>query len=175
MTESINFLKDVCNIAPVMIKLPDGRQTMSIKSGKVQLCDVFFVDGLQCHLFSVSQLTLDSGCIFQITDRLCVVQDRISRMLIGAGEQQFGLYFFRGVEVAAAMHGTSSHSMELWHCHLGPPSSKALEMLQISDSSNGAFDSKTYDICIRAKQTRDPFPLGSNKTSSVFEMIHCDL
>lgn len=82
-----------------MIKLPDGRLTSATKHGRVHLGsslslqDVVFVDGLQCHLISVSQLTRDRGCIFQITDKLCVIQDRITKMLIGASEQQSGLYF----------------------------------------------------------------------------------
>ncbi|KAL1192817.1 Retrovirus-related Pol polyprotein from transposon TNT 1-94 [Cardamine amara subsp. amara] len=164
---------------PIMIKLPDGRYTTSYKSGKVKLgsvClrDVFFVDGLQCHLISVSQLTRDSGCIFQISDKLCVVQDRISRILIGAGKQCNGLYFFRGVAVAAAMQGSNLESMEVWHCRLGHPSSKALKLLQFSDFSS-SFDSKKCDVCIRAKQTKESFPLSMNKSSSIFEMVHCDL
>lgn len=136
---------------------------------------MFYVNGLQCHLISVSQLTRDSGCVFQITDRLCVVQDRITRMLIGAGEQSNGLYFLIGVAVASAMQGTNSQPMELWYCRLGHPSSKPLEMLQLSDFCSSAFDSKTCDVCIRAKQTRYSFPLSINKTSMAFEMIHCDL
>lgn len=85
----------------------------------LQLHNVFFVDGLHCHLISVSQLTRDRGCICQISDRLCVVQDRITRMLIEAGEQLNGLYFFRGVEGVAAVHHVESISMELWHSRLG--------------------------------------------------------
>lgn len=78
-------------------------------------------------------MTRGSGCIFHITDRFCVIQDRISRMLIEAGEQQYSLYFFRGVAVVAAMRGKNSTSMELWHYRLGHLSSKALEMFRISD------------------------------------------
>lgn len=37
------------------------------------------------------------------------------------------------------------------------------------------FDSKACDICIGSKQTRDSYPLSSNKTSFAFELIHCDL
>lgn len=50
-------------------------------------------------------------------------------MLIGAGEQKNGLYFFRGVEVASAVQNMDSLSISVWHRHLGHQSSKALEML----------------------------------------------
>lgn len=84
MTGSIEFLVEVSVMSPVFIKLPDGRFTRANKQGKVclgsslQLSNVFFVDGLQCHLISVSQLTRDRSCIFQISDKLCFVQDRIT-------------------------------------------------------------------------------------------------
>jgi len=62
-----------------------------------------------------------------------------------------------------------------WHCRLGHPPSKTMEMLTFSNSNKSSFDSKSCDICIRAKQTRDSFPLSINKTSEVFELVHCDL
>lgn len=130
----------------------------------------FFVDGLYCHLISVSHLTREKRCIFQISDRLCVIQDRITQTLIEAGEQPNGLYFFRGMDVASAVSRMASLMQQLWHSRLGHPSSKALDML-----SNGVFDSKTCEVCIRAKQTRESFPLSSNKTTMPFELIHCDL
>lgn len=64
---------------------------------------------------------------------------------------------------------------QLWYSRLGHPSSKALDMLQFSDLSNGVFDSKTCEVCIRGKQTRESFPLSSNKTTLPFKLIHCDI
>lgn len=42
------------------------------------------------------------------------------------------------------------------------------------DRDNGFFN-KTCGICLRAKQTRDCFQLSTNKTTRVFEMIHCEV
>lgn len=97
-------------------------------------------------------------------------------MLIGCSEQRNGLYYFRSMDVAAAMHATKMTSPELWHQRLGHPSSKALKFLSISDSmSNVKFDHKAYNVCIRAKQSRATFPISLNKTTSVFELVHFDL
>ncbi|KAG7577529.1 Integrase catalytic core [Arabidopsis thaliana x Arabidopsis arenosa] len=181
MTGTLEFLRDVCDMPPVLIKLPDGRFTTATKHGRVnlgstlELHEVFFVDGLHCHLISVSQLAKARGCIFQITDKVCIIQDRITMTLIGASRQHNRLYFLRGMETAAIMTRVDSSSSQLWHCRLGHPSLKVLKMLQFSDFSNSDFDSKTCEICIRAKQTRDPFPLSSNKTTFAFELVHCDL
>lgn len=96
-------------------------------------------------------------------------------MLIGVGEQENGLYFFRGMAMAAATQSSGSLSSDVWHGRLGHPSSKALKMLQFSDFNTSTFDFKKCEICIRAKQTRDSFPLSINKTSFAFELVHCDL
>ncbi|KAL1197960.1 hypothetical protein V5N11_013648 [Cardamine amara subsp. amara] len=122
MTGSVEFLTEVCDMAPVFIKLPDGQFTISTRRGKVglgsslKLLNVFFVDGLQCHLISVSQLTRDRGCLFQLSDKLCVVQDHITPTLIGAGEQLNGLYLFRGVAAATMSQILDARPHDVWHC-----------------------------------------------------------
>lgn len=64
-------------MSPILIKLLDGRFTQTTQQGTVylgshlSLQNVFFVDGLKCHLISISQLNHDRACVFQITDKLC--------------------------------------------------------------------------------------------------------
>lgn len=165
-----------------MFKLPDGRFTVSTKIGKAvlglsfELKNVLFVDGLHCHLISVSQLTKETRCIFQITDRLCIIQDRITAMLIGAGKEENGLYFFKEMHTFPSVQHVSSPAIDVWHCRLGHPSSQVLESLKLSAlGSSSVIDNKACDACIRAKHTHDPFPLSTNKTKMVFELVHCDL
>lgn len=69
---------------------------------------------------------------------------------------------------AAAMQGTNNQPMEFYHCRLRHLSSKALEMLTLSDFSSSIFYSKMCDVCICATETRDSFHLSINKTSCVF-------
>ena len=96
-------------------------------------------------------------------------------MLIGAGEQLNGLYFFQGMDAAVMIRRVDTSATELWHNRLGHPSSKVLEQLHLYDFSSGVFDFSKCEVCIRSKQTHDHFPLSNNKTSMVFELIHCDL
>ncbi|CAA7040888.1 unnamed protein product [Microthlaspi erraticum] len=190
MTGSVDFLFDVRDMAPMSIKLPDGRFTISNRIGSVRmgsrlnLQNVFLVADLHCHLISVSQLTREVSCVFQLTEKLCLIQDRITRTLIGAGEQAFGLYFFRGMEALAAVSHTDTSSREVWHCRMGHPSLKAVESLSSSGVIRSSFKNsgvstvsanKTCEVCMRAKQTRDVFPISSNKTTACFELVHCDL
>lgn len=96
-------------MTPINIKLPDGRFTVSNEKGvasmgtHIELKYVFLVDGLDCHWISVSLLTLDSYCNFQIYDKLCTIHDRITKTLIDAGKQLNRLYLFRSVNVAAEL------------------------------------------------------------------------
>lgn len=119
MTGSILTPDKVCDMTHVPIMLHDGRFTFSTKKGRVQLGsnlifqNFYFVDGLQFHLIFVSQLTRDQASVFQITDKLCIIQDRITKTLIRAGEEQNGLYFFRAMDVAAAMHISTNASADI--------------------------------------------------------------
>lgn len=45
----------------------------------------------------------------------------------------------------------------------------------VSSSVSPSSLNKLCDICLRAKQTRDSFPLSMNKSSKNFELIHVDL
>jgi len=59
---------------------------------------------------------------------------------------------------------------------MGHPSSQALSKV----SSNIELDTSknkniSYDVCLRAKQSRVPFPLSNNIASKCFDLIHCDI
>lgn len=184
MNGSRDYITDIRCMTHIQIKLPDGRLTISNQKGvaqmgsHIELKDVFLVDGLDCHLISVSQLTRDSHCSIQMSDKLCTIQDRITKTLIGAGEQLSGLYFFRSMDVAVTLMAgrTDRLSKDVLHRRLGHPSHKVVDKLHISGfSSSSVFNNKACEVCIRAKHSRDVFPLISNKTTTPFELIHCDL
>lgn len=182
MTGSLNLLSDVCDLAPIPVELPDGAKVTALKAGKLQLGNgiylnnVLFVPNLHCTLISVSKLAKELNCLVTFVDELCVTQDRNSRTLIGAGEQRDGVYFFRAVPRARASKVTGVDEQELWHRRLGHPSRKLLSFLPVVKSRVGYRDSGDFcDICLRAKQTRESFPLSINKTDDCFSLIHVDL
>ena len=94
MTCSLEFLSNVREISVVPVKLPDGRFSYASKQGTLvvssvlSLQNVLLVDGLHCHLISVSQLNQEQQSVFQITDKLCLIQDRITRTLIGVADME---------------------------------------------------------------------------------------
>ncbi|CAH9142113.1 unnamed protein product [Cuscuta epithymum] len=102
--------------------------------------------------------------------------DRPSRRLIGTGERRNGLYYLREEPMAHILAVKESNNVvvELWHQGLGHPASQVVENLApVRGLKNiGNFP---CDICFRAKQTREPFPISLNKPKDIFEMVHCDL
>ncbi|CAH9125778.1 unnamed protein product [Cuscuta epithymum] len=59
---------------------------------------------------------------------ICVIQDRHSKKLIGAGEQENGLYYLRASATIQSVH-TDLLSGDFWHKRLGHPSSQVMKKL----------------------------------------------
>ena len=122
MTGNLNHMDELRDIQSCPIGLPNG-QTITIKEGSMvldeglKLTNVLYVPKLNCNLISISQIMYELKCVVQFTDKLCVVQDHISRTLIG-------LYFLIGVRNVRAYKTDGLHSMDLWHKWLGHPSLK---------------------------------------------------
>jgi len=180
VTGNLSCLINVKKITNIPVGLPDGKDATATKEGSVildgglQLDNVLFVPQLNCNLISVSQLIDASNCIVQFTNALCVIQDRRTRMLIGAGERTDGLYFFRGVPKVHALTFRDS-SIDLWHHRLGHPSEKVLKFIPHVSQFYRSNNNTICDVCPRAKQHRDHFSLSEHNASSLFELVHCDL
>ena len=94
--------------------------------------------------------------------------------LIGVGEPRRGVFVYKEYSTTSVqVHKAVSY--ELWHRRMGHPSSQALSKIP----SDIFFDTKNKhdlcDVCLRAKQTCIPFPIGENKALSCFDLIHCDI
>lgn len=143
-------------------------------SDKITLKSVLLVPRLNCNLILVSQLNDDMRCITQFDSHMCAIQDRL-RKLIGAGVRRDGFYYFgKGESIhRVAVNGASS-ILELWHKRMGHPSEKVVKSLLPTSDIMGSLN-KACEVCFQAKHSRDKFSLSNNKTSRIFEKIHCDL
>lgn len=99
--------------------------------------------------------------------------DRVTRQVIGVGEREAGLFSFRGVPQARVLAVDGGKSMVLWHKRLGHPSEKVLRQVPCVSISS-SLNKDGCDVCFRAKQPRESFPL-SSRASRIFELVHCDL
>ena len=182
MTGKLEYLTDVKNVLECLVGFPDGMQNFDTKEGTMVLSDtlklssVLYVPSLKCNLISVSQLIDELNCMVQFTDKFYVIQDHISRMVIGASGQREGLYYLQGIAIAAAVKSDGGNIFYLWHERLGHPSPKVVELIpNIGSRRSNALCDKACNVCLRAKQCRESFPISINKTMDNFQLIHCDL
>ena len=177
VTGDATSLTNIRSILPCPVDLPKGQQVVATQEGQVVLSPhltldrVLFVPSLQCHLISVSQLTKVNGCVVKFTNALCAIQDQHLGSLIGAGEQQGGLYYFRGIPTVCAVATVPSFStFELWHRWLGHPSDRVLKLVPVIKDNPSVSSKKLPHACTvypQAKHTRDSFPLSNNKLKLV--------
>ncbi|KAL2933792.1 Retrovirus-related Pol polyprotein from transposon TNT 1-94 [Bienertia sinuspersici] len=181
MSGNVDLFVDLYDISSEPVGLPNGKSTTATKEGRIKLSDslyldnVLYVPALNCNLLSVSQLLEKQQFLVLFTNKLCVIQDRSLRNLIGVGEQCNGVYLFRLVRSFQA-NATVADIAWLWHRRLGHPSMKVVRSLLGVDSSD--FNNVCGDncqVCYMAKQPRDSFPLSNNKATDLFELIHCDI
>lgn len=185
MTGCLEIMEDTRDITPIPVLLPAGSEAMASKQGTIKLTNtlhirnVYYVAGFHTNLISFGQLVTDNFLVGQVTDKLMILQDRTSRMLIGAGEREGeGLYRFRGIESLTSLQSTVRENSVLWHRRFGHPSSRITGIVSPLDTSSVAHDEyliRSCDICFRAKQTRQSFPDSSHNAKDTFDLIHCDL
>ncbi|XP_021749717.1 uncharacterized protein LOC110715444 [Chenopodium quinoa] len=102
MSGNIDLFTNLSDISSPVC-LPNGKSITATKEGRVimsynlTLHNVLYNPALKCNLLSGSQLLEQQSYSVMFTDKLCIIQDRSLRNLIGAGEQCDGVYIFRPV------------------------------------------------------------------------------
>ena len=182
MTGDARLLSDMHAVVGCPVRFADGSQVQATRSGvlrlseKITLPHVLLVPDLNCTLLSVAKLLKQTGCLAMFSDTLCVLQDRFTRTLIGAGEERGGVYVYRDVTVRRGLRVKGAEDKALWHRRLGHPSFGVLSHLPfVSGVSNHSDKFGGCDICFKSKQTRCVFSESYNKASVPFELIHVDL
>ncbi|GAA0167024.1 hypothetical protein LIER_22050 [Lithospermum erythrorhizon] len=103
-------------------------------------------------------------------------RDQRSGNPIGADERKGGLYYYRRFPTLCVVTVPGLSQFELWHRRLGHPSNRVLKLVPtIQGSLSRQQLESACTICPQAKQCRESFPLSDNRTSHVFELLHCDL
>ncbi|RVW42603.1 Retrovirus-related Pol polyprotein from transposon TNT 1-94 [Vitis vinifera] len=96
-----------------------GAGTVTL-SPKLQLHNTLLVPSLSHKLLSVSQVTFDMNCIVLIYPTFCLLQDILTKEIIGRGTKRGGLYYMEDLSVGRAHH--TQHTLdvkekELWLWH----------------------------------------------------------
>ncbi|GJV40274.1 putative RNA-directed DNA polymerase, partial [Tanacetum coccineum] len=127
-------------------------------------------NGTEAYISKIGNLKLSNG--------LTLYDDLNLKNVLGIGEQCEGLYYYsdKGIKSnTSTLKFQCMLSQHDWHCRLGHPADPVLNVL--IDSLN--FDKKDNtgccEICQRAKQTREPFPLSDHKSKILGDLVHLDL
>ncbi|KAK9690755.1 hypothetical protein RND81_09G152200 [Saponaria officinalis] len=96
-----DLLVNVHSRKPSTVGLPNGSHIVAHEHGKVILNDnfilkdVLYVPSLTCDLISVQQLIQENNYVVTFYTNHCVIQDLSTRMKIGRGEHEDGVYYFK--------------------------------------------------------------------------------
>ncbi|KAL6322985.1 hypothetical protein AAG906_023602 [Vitis piasezkii] len=101
------------------------RRTNIANANGLQLHNTLLVPSLSHKLLSVSQVTSDLNCIVLMYPTFCLLQDILTKEIIGRGTKRGGLYYMEDLSVNRAHH--TQHTLDvkekelwLWHRRFFP-------------------------------------------------------
>jgi hypothetical protein len=100
-----------------------GAGTVSL-SPSLQLSHTLLVPSLSHKLMSVSQVTEELKCVVLIYSTFCLLQDILTKEIIGCGTKRGGLYYVDDINMGHVLHvrsGGRERQIQLWHQLLGHP------------------------------------------------------
>nr|GEW79903.1 ribonuclease H-like domain-containing protein [Tanacetum cinerariifolium] len=118
-------------------------------TANVVLFDLLVIPDYNVSLMSVHKLIKDSKLFVGFDETKCYIQDLNLVKALGTGSEADGL--------------------------LGHPADHVLSVLSKYIGLKYEKHVSPCDICHKAKQTREPFPLSNHKSLSVRDLIHLDL
>ncbi|KAJ0627129.1 putative RNA-directed DNA polymerase [Helianthus annuus] len=177
-TNLTNYI-DVSDLK-IQVRHPNGTKAYVSKIGSLKLAegvilhDVFVVPEYSVNLISVHKLTRDNKLFVGFNEHKCYIQDLLTKKILVIGSQLEGLYFC-GNTVMSNMSKSDASLYKLWHERLGHPADQAIRMFKDTLNIQLGLDHGPCDVCHRAKQHREPFPLSEHKSSHLGELVHLDV
>jgi hypothetical protein len=138
------------------------------------------VPSLSHKLLSMSQVTTALNCVVLMYSMFCLLQDILTKEIIGRGTKRGGLYYVDDFNMGRAHHmhhpvDNKGRQIWLWHRRLGHPSFGYMKHLFPDLFSNISLFDLKCETCILAKSHRNTYPLSMNKSSVPFALIHSDV
>lgn len=152
----------------------------SIKvTSQLNLSNVLVVPSLATRLMSVSKLTKDRNCVVKMYSDYFIIQDILTKEIIGRGIERDGLYHLEDLKAGRASLVVDQTEVQnkiwTWHRRLGHPSLGYMKKLLPHLFKNNNLTVFNCDTCIKAKSHRVSYAPSSNKSNSPFDLIHSDV
>ncbi|GJW80547.1 putative RNA-directed DNA polymerase [Tanacetum coccineum] len=131
-------------------------------------------------LLSVNKLIKDSKLSVCFDESNCYVQDLKKGKVLGTGSEFAGLYLFdekfnASLTVCNSEYCSCYVSKDIWHNRLGHPANQVINLLKGTLNLNYIKNDLPCDVCHKAKQSREYFPLSEHKSTVVGQLIHLDV
>lgn len=146
--------------------------------------DVYYVEGLQHNLLSISQLC-DKGNRVEFQANLCHIVNSQTGELVCEGTRKHDVYitFLDKIpqDKSICLRAVSDNNQWIWHKRFGHASLTLLNKLKAHDLVVGLPNikyeaDKVCSECVRGKQVKISFkPKTVLSTSRPFELVHIDL
>ncbi|RVW74886.1 Retrovirus-related Pol polyprotein from transposon RE1 [Vitis vinifera] len=158
-----------------------GSISSLVPSSPLLLSNVLVVPGIKKNLISISQLTKDNNCCVTFSSSSFTIQDRVTRVVLGVGRCENGLYMLdRRHHALVSTTSSPRASVRLWHTRLGHPHYRTVASLSKlgSISCSNKLVNNDSEICVGCrlgKSHRLPFSLNNERCAMPFDRLHCDL
>ena len=147
---------------------------------QIRLKNTLVVPSLATKLISVSQLTKDQNCVVLMFPDHYVIQDILTKRIIGHGTRRDGLYYLDEVKtgsnyIVRGDHISTKNKIWVWHKRLGHPSFGYMKKLLPDLFLH--LDPKDFvcETCIQSKSHRTTYYSSQNKCKNPFDLIHTDV
>ncbi|GJT23280.1 retrovirus-related pol polyprotein from transposon TNT 1-94 [Tanacetum coccineum] len=190
------------------INLPNGHTSVISQIGNAKLNNglvlknVLLVRDFKFSLLSVSKLAEDAKCFVTFYSQFYVIQDLVTRKVLGLGKKRNGLYHLLNIpldQVDARLRKMVVSSLEdcslfsslslnnkyaysvfnntynLWHHRLGHISASQLKHISCIPKSILNDNDSSCLSCPMAKFTKLPYSLSQSHSNCAFELIHMDI
>ncbi|GJW63747.1 ribonuclease H-like domain-containing protein [Tanacetum coccineum] len=147
-------------------------------TANVVLFDVLVIPEYNASLMSKHKLIKDSKLFVDFDKTKCYIQDLNLVKTLGTGSEAAGLYLFDVEQCGKSVVGHANStfvchaSKQLWHSRLGHPADHVLSVLSGKIGLKYDKHVSPCNICHKAKQTREPFPLSDHKSLAVGDLVH---
>ncbi|GJX27603.1 ribonuclease H-like domain-containing protein, partial [Tanacetum coccineum] len=188
MTYTDNELDNVIEISHLRIKVGhlNGTEAYISNIGNLRLSngltlyDVMVIPEYCVTFISVHKLAKENKVIVAFDENICYFlnQDLSLKNVLGIGDQCEELYYYNNQGVKSnnsTLRYQCLLSQHDWRCRLGHPAKPVLNVLKDSLQIDKNDNVVCCEICQRAKQTREPFPLSDHTSKCLGDLVHLDL
>jgi hypothetical protein len=127
---------------------------------------------------SVGQVTEELNCVVLIYSHFCLLQDILTKEIIGRGTKRGGLYYVDDVSTGHVFHVRSDgreRQIQLWHQRLGHPNFSYLKHVFPEPFFDMVVSELKCPTCIVAKSHCTSYLPSLNKSIAPFALVHSDL